>query len=141
MMFLSLLSVQAFAAGSDPADDSQVAEAIMSRDTVVVKDARSVAGLPHRLLCNDGVTISGLNTLSPVFTDASPGYLTDAQGQHLLVIYQDGDQLDGAYEFQRADLESLAAGKTKHIAAISFSGYWWSDGDHYTDAPVVCSKN
>jgi hypothetical protein len=56
-----------------------------------------------------------------------------------LIVPEDGEQEHG-YFVRTADLLSLKSGSLSQVTADTFSGYWWSDGDHGTyGEPVQCT--
>jgi hypothetical protein len=106
--------------------DSAIVDAVIYRYKKPLP-ADAARALPTALDCGD----SSIDKL------ATQKLTTDDAGTEILLDQTDGDQV-GGYLFSKADLEALAAKKTATIPAKGYSGFWWSDGSHYSFGNATC---
>ena len=138
LMIAAVVAPSWAAAGLDQKDQNRAVDEIYRR-VGLRAEAADVAGLPKRIVCDDGgdVLYRGLDTLGPT-ADGRPGVVwKNVSGQELLFCFDDGDQMDGVV-FRRDDLSALQQGAARSIPARKIGGYWWADGDHFTLTTIIC---
>lgn len=120
---------------------SLAAEVGQSADEVLAtfqnRQARELLGkIPDNVYCGK----VALPLKNGIEEKAYVGVWLSNDGSSVAVILpEDGEQEHG-YIINTSDLMDLKTGKSSEINADTFSGYWWSDGDHGTyNEPVKCS--
>lgn len=104
--------------------------------------SKDLNGLADRITCDGPVTLRKLNTLKPKVGYHQGKVKVSSQvpsDDQIFFDFSDGDQVEG-YVFRRSDLVALQKGELASISVLILGGYWYSDGDHYTDSVGECTK-
>jgi|GEM_PF-3814163 len=116
------LTVQATPTGEDTANSALDGHNLSITGSLL-------AQLPPAVVCEGGPVLN----LKDAKVDLSASSV-------LFLLPADGEQEFG-YILQVNDLQALVSGKISKLKSASFSGYWWSDGDHVNfGTDVECLK-
>jgi hypothetical protein len=93
--------------------------------------------LPQALVC-------GKNTDQQLSLDESSfqsiKLRTNEAKSGLIMDWSDGDQVGGLF-VKTKELQKLTKGLVNKIAAKSYNGFWYMDGDHYELTDTECELN